>query len=78
MMDFFPKKISSIEIKNEIDYIKKWEARISRKELTYRVSKYKYKFQQFETVILLVIVFILLKLIWLKLSNQSMRKYGRI
>ena len=43
MTDFSPKKIRSFEIKNGIDYIKKWKARISRKELTYSVGNYKYE-----------------------------------
>ena len=40
----------NIEIKNEIDEIKKWEEKIKRKDLIYKVNKYKYDFQQYETI----------------------------
>ena len=38
------------EIKNEIDYIKKWEEKIKRKDLKYEIKKYIYDFQPFETI----------------------------
>ena len=38
------------EIKNEIDDIKNWEEKIKRKNLIYRANKYKYGFQQYETI----------------------------
>ena len=40
----------SIEIKNEIDKIKKWEEKIKRKDFIYRANKCKYNFQQYETI----------------------------
>ena len=46
----FPKEIRTNEIKNEIDEIKKWEEKIKRKDLTYIANKYKYDFQQYETI----------------------------
>ena len=30
--------------------IKKWEEKIKRKDLIYKVNKYKYDFQQYETI----------------------------
>ena len=50
------------ETKNEIDEIKKLEAKIKRKDLIYKANKYKYNFQQYQTD-LLVIVFITVKLV---------------
>ena len=38
------------EIKDELDEIKKWEERIKQKDLMYRANKYKYNFQQYETI----------------------------
>ena len=38
------------EIKNEIYEIKKWENKIKRKDLKYETSRYKFDFQQFETI----------------------------
>ena len=38
------------EIKNEIDEIKKWEEKIRRKDLVYIKNKYRYDFQQYETM----------------------------
>ena len=38
------------EIKNELDEIKKWEEKIKRKDLIYGENKYKYGFQQYETI----------------------------
>ena len=38
------------EIENEIDDIKKWEEKIKQKDLIYRANKYKYDFQQYETI----------------------------
>ena len=46
----FSKKIRNIKIKNEIDEIKKWEEKIKRKDLIYKANKYKYDFQQYETI----------------------------
>ena len=38
-------------MKNEIDEIKKWEAKIRRKlDLVYKARKYKYDFQQYEII----------------------------
>ena len=42
--------MKNIEIKNEIDEIKKWEEKINRKDLKYKTNKYTYNFQQFETI----------------------------
>ena len=38
------------ETKNEIYEIKKWEEKIKRKDLKYDAGKYKYDFQQYETI----------------------------
>ena len=38
------------EIKNEINEIKKWEEKFRRKDLVYKANKYKYDFQQYETI----------------------------
>ena len=38
------------EIKNEIDETKKWEEKNNQKDLIYRAAKYKYDFQQFQTI----------------------------
>ena len=38
-------------MKNEIDEIKKWEAKIRRKlDLVHKARKYKYDFQQYEII----------------------------
>ena len=59
------------EIWNEIDEIKKWEEKIKRKDLKYETKKYIYDFQIFETKDLLkdllMIIFILIKLMKMKL-----------
>ena len=46
----FPRKMRNIEIKSEIEEIKKWEEKINRKELEYKANKYKNHFQQFEMI----------------------------
>ena len=38
-------------MKNEIDEIKKWEEKIKRGGSKYEVGKYKFDFQQYETII---------------------------
>ena len=40
----FSKKMRNIEIKNEIDEIKKWEEKIKQKDLKYKTNKYTYDF----------------------------------
>ena len=47
MKDVFQKGLKTIEIKNEIDEIKKWEERIRWKELC-KTNKNKYDLQQSE------------------------------
>ena len=47
---FSRKKIKNDEIKNELDRIKEWEEKIKRKDLIYKAKKYKYDFQQNETI----------------------------
>ena len=42
--------IKNNEIKNELDEIKEWEEKIKWKDLIYRANKYKYDFQQHETI----------------------------
>ena len=37
-------------MKNEIDEIKKWEEKIKRGGSKYEVGKYKFDFQQYETI----------------------------
>ena len=37
-------------MKNEMDEIKKWEDKIRRKDLKYESGKYKYDYQQYETM----------------------------
>ena len=39
----------NIEIKNEIDEIKKWKEKIKRKDSKYKTNKFTYDYQQFET-----------------------------
>ena len=46
----FPEKIRNSEIKNELDEIKEWKEKIKRKYITYKANKYKYAFQQYETI----------------------------
>ena len=38
------------EIKNQIDEIKKWEEKGRRKDWVYKTNKYKYSFQQYDTI----------------------------
>ena len=38
------------EIKNEIDETKTWEEKIRWKDLVYETNKYKYDFQQYDTI----------------------------
>ena len=40
----------NIEITNEIDEVKKWNENIKWKDLIYKANKYKYNFQQYETI----------------------------
>ena len=42
--------IKNNEIKNGLDEIKEWEEKIKWKDLIYRTNKYKYDFQQYETI----------------------------
>ena len=37
-------------MKNKIYKIKKWEEKIRRKDFLYKTNKYKYDFQQYETI----------------------------
>ena len=46
----FSKEMRNVEIKNEIDEIKKWENKIKQKVLKYETNRYVYDFQQFETI----------------------------
>ena len=50
MEKIFPKKIRNNEIKNEIDEVKKREEKIKQTDLIYKANKYKYDFQQYETI----------------------------
>ena len=50
MEKLFPKKIRNNEIKNEIDEVKKREEKIKQTDLIYKANKYKYDFQQYETI----------------------------
>ena len=47
---FFAKKMRNIETKSEIDESKKWENKNKRRDLIYKTNKYKYDFQQYETI----------------------------
>ena len=40
----------NIETKSEIDESKKWENKNKRRDLIYKTNKYKYNFQQYETI----------------------------
>ena len=40
----------TIEIKNEIYEIKKWEEKIKWKDLKYKTKNYTYDFQQYQTI----------------------------
>ena len=57
------------ETKNEIDEIKKSEEKNTQKDLIYKANKYKYNFQQYETISdnILVIIFVKTKLIQMKM-----------
>ena len=46
----FPKKRENNETKSEIDEIRIWEEKNKRKGFIYVASKYKYDFQQYETI----------------------------
>ena len=46
----FPKNMRIDEIKNEIYEIKKWKEKIKRKYWKHEAGKYKYDFQQYETI----------------------------
>ena len=48
--DLFPKEMRTNKIKNEIDEIKKWKEIIKRKDFKYESNKYRFDFQQFETI----------------------------
>ena len=39
-----------MKLKNEIDEVKKWEEKIKQKDLVCKISRYKYYFQQYETI----------------------------
>ena len=39
-----------MKLMDEIDEIKKWEEKIKRKNLVCKANKYKYDFQQYETI----------------------------
>ena len=39
----------TIQIKNELYNIEKWEEKINRKNLKYGANKYTYDFQQYDT-----------------------------
>ena len=40
----------NIETKSEIDESKKWENKNKRRDLIYKTNKYKYDFEQYETI----------------------------
>ena len=46
----FLKEMRTNEIKNEIHKMEKWEELIKRKDLKYETNKYRFDFQQFETI----------------------------
>ena len=46
----FSKEMKNVEIKNEIDDIKKFEKKIKRKDLKFETNRYIFDFQQFETI----------------------------
>ena len=48
--ELFPKKIINNEFENELVEIKKQEKKIKGNNLIYRANKYKYDFQQYETI----------------------------
>ena len=48
--ELFPKEVRSNKIKIELDQIKKYEEKIRPKDLLYKTNKYKYAFQQYETI----------------------------
>ena len=65
------------EIENEIDDIKKSKKKIYRKDLIYRENKNEYGFQQYETIRSFGDIFILVKLLQMKLNRQSIRKLSK-
>ena len=48
--ELFAKKVRNIEIKNEMNEIKKWQEKIKQEDLIYKENKYKYDSQQYETI----------------------------
>ena len=48
--NIIPENILNDEAKNEIDRISKIEKTVDREKLVYRVSEYKYSFQNFQTI----------------------------
>ena len=65
------------EIENEIDDIRKSKKKIYRKDLIYRENKNEYGFQQYETIRSFGDIFILVKLLQMKLNRQSIRKLSK-
>ena len=65
------------EIENEIDDIRKSKKKIYRKDLIYRENKNEYGFQQYETIRSFGDIFILVKLLQIKLNRQSIRKLSK-
>ena len=59
------------EIENEIDDIKKSKKKIYRKDLIYRENKNEYGFQQYETIRSFGDIFILVKLLQMKLNRTE-------
>ena len=39
-----------MKLKNEIDEVKKWEEKNKQKDLVCKINRYKYDFQQYETI----------------------------
>ena len=48
--EFFQKGWELMKLKNEIDEVKKWEEKNKQKDLVCKINRYKYDFQQYETI----------------------------
>ena len=57
--------------------LKNLKKKIYRKDLIYRENKNEYGFQQYETIRSFGDIFILVKLLQMKLNRQSIRKLSK-
>ena len=67
-MEFFQKVMRTNEIKNQINEIKQWEEKIKREDLRFKTKNYTVIFNNMKRQDLLLKVFIMVKLIQMKLK----------